>query len=77
MSRVAEYRDVSRTALPKMMKAVVLSGIGFDNVACREVPMPQVGPISCFAGSMRPGYAPLSSSSWTKARPIRSSTAGT
>jgi threonine dehydrogenase-like Zn-dependent dehydrogenase len=44
MSRVAEYRDVSRTALPKMMKAVVLSGIGFDNVACREVPIPQVGP---------------------------------
>ncbi len=44
MSRLSSYRESSFSAVPPTMQAVVLSGKGIENVACREVPVPTVGP---------------------------------
>ncbi len=44
MSKLATYRDPNRLAVPATMRALVLSGLGFENLACREVPVPQPGP---------------------------------
>ncbi len=44
MSKFAEYRSQTKFELPETMQAAVVSGAGFENLACREVPIPQVGP---------------------------------
>jgi len=44
MSKLAEYRGPRGLQAPATMSAVVLSGVGFENVACRAVPVPHVGP---------------------------------
>ena len=43
MSRLADYADARNFRVPDRMKAVVLSGIGFDNLSVEEVPVPPVG----------------------------------
>ena len=43
--KLSSYRtDAAAAALPKKMKAVVMSGKGFENVLVREVDVPQPGP---------------------------------
>jgi len=44
MGKYELYRNQSEFAVPATMKAAVLSGVGFENLACREVPVPAVGP---------------------------------
>lgn len=44
MSKLDRYRDARNYAVPSTMKALVLSGVGFDNLAVRDVPIPQPGP---------------------------------
>lgn len=43
MSKLDDYRKLKNSAVPKTMKATVLSGTGFENVAVREVPVPEPG----------------------------------
>ncbi|HPD45516.1 MAG TPA: zinc-binding dehydrogenase [Anaerohalosphaeraceae bacterium] len=38
------YRSKVDAAIPAMMQAVVARGVGFENVAVAEVPVPEVGP---------------------------------
>ena len=42
-TRFSEYRDRKVLDVPEMMQAVLLSGVGLENVSCREVPVPAVG----------------------------------
>jgi len=44
MRKLSVYRDKKEFDVPKTMQAVVLSGAGFENLACKEVPVPQPGP---------------------------------
>lgn len=44
MSKLQSYRDASKITVPPTMKALVMSGVGFENVAVREVPTPSPGP---------------------------------
>ncbi|MEY4939726.1 MAG: hypothetical protein RIQ93_1461 [Verrucomicrobiota bacterium] len=44
MSKLDTYRDPSKINVPKTMKALEMFGVGFENVAVREVPTPQPGP---------------------------------
>jgi len=44
MSKLDIYRDPSKINVPKTMKALEMFGVGFENVAVREVPTPQPGP---------------------------------
>ena len=44
MSKLDIYRDPSKITVPKTMKALEMFGVGFENVAVREVPTPQPGP---------------------------------
>jgi threonine dehydrogenase-like Zn-dependent dehydrogenase len=43
MTRLAGYRNVDPELVPPTMKALVLSGPGFENLAVREVRVPEVG----------------------------------
>ncbi len=42
MDKLKRYQDDVR--VPKFMQAIVLSGVGFENIAAREVPVPEPGP---------------------------------
>ena len=44
MSKYEKYRDQSGFDVPETMQAVVLSGVGLENISCRAFPVPQVGP---------------------------------
>lgn len=44
MSKLETYRDPSKISVPATMKALTMSGVGFENVAVREVPTPSPGP---------------------------------
>jgi L-iditol 2-dehydrogenase len=44
MTKLENYRDPTRSPLPKTMRAVTLSGVGWEFLACRQVPVPDVGP---------------------------------
>lgn len=44
MSKLDVYREPSKISVPKTMKALEMFGVGFENVAVREVPVPQPGP---------------------------------
>jgi len=44
MSKYERFRRRTDFELPEKMRAVVLSGVGFENIACREIPVPQPGP---------------------------------
>jgi len=44
MTKYQDYRNQTEFKIPATMQAVVLSGVGFENLACREVPVPAVGP---------------------------------
>ena len=44
MSKLAIYRDPSKITVPGTMQALLMSGVGFENVAVREVPTPSPGP---------------------------------
>ena len=43
MGKLETYRTQKEFTVPATMQAVVLSGVGFENLACREVPVPAVG----------------------------------
>jgi threonine dehydrogenase-like Zn-dependent dehydrogenase len=43
MKRLAAYRKVDPDQIPPTMKALVLSGPGFENLAVRQVKVPEVG----------------------------------
>jgi threonine dehydrogenase-like Zn-dependent dehydrogenase len=47
MPKLSTYRTTF--PIPATMQAVVLSGLGFDNVAVRQVPVPQPGPSQLLA----------------------------
>lgn len=44
MSKLDDYREASKIEVPKTMKALEMFGVGFENVAVRDVPVPQPGP---------------------------------
>ncbi len=44
MSKYEAFRNRTEFDVPATMKAVVLTGVGFENIACREMPVPPVGP---------------------------------
>lgn len=44
MSKSGNYQNMDHIAVPATMQAVVLEGCGFENLAVREVPVPDVGP---------------------------------
>lgn len=44
MSKLDVYRDASKIDVPKTMKALEMFGVGFENVAVRDVAVPQPGP---------------------------------
>ncbi len=44
MSKLAGYRDARQLRVPRTVRAVTLSGVGFDHLACREIPLPEIGP---------------------------------
>lgn len=43
MSRYDAYRHAREFQVPQQMRAVVLDGVGFDHLACRQIPVPQPG----------------------------------
>jgi len=43
MSKLDAYRNAAQWRIPKSAWAVTLSGVGFENLACREVPIPEIG----------------------------------
>lgn len=44
MTKFEKYRDAVALSIPDTMRAVVLSGVGFENLSVREVPAPVPGP---------------------------------
>jgi threonine dehydrogenase-like Zn-dependent dehydrogenase len=44
MSRLDSYRNQKEFTIPATMKAITLSGVGFENLKVSEVPVPQPGP---------------------------------
>jgi len=45
MGKLEQYKnDFKNYIIPKTMKATVLSGAGFENIAVKEVPVPEPGP---------------------------------
>jgi threonine dehydrogenase-like Zn-dependent dehydrogenase len=44
MSKYNDYRCVTEGDIPKVMQALVASGSGFENLAVKDVPVPDVGP---------------------------------
>lgn len=44
MGKYESYRQQTTFTVPKTMKAVVLSGVGFENIKCVQVPVPAPGP---------------------------------
>jgi threonine dehydrogenase-like Zn-dependent dehydrogenase len=44
MSKYSDYRCDTERAVPKVMQALVARGGGFENLAVKEVPVPDVGP---------------------------------
>jgi len=44
MGKYEKYRGAKEFDVPETMRAVVLSGTGFENLAVREVPVPEAGP---------------------------------
>ena len=44
MDKYQAYCGAKKFDIPRTMKAVTLSGVGFENIACREVPVPPPGP---------------------------------
>ncbi|MFH0938304.1 MAG: alcohol dehydrogenase catalytic domain-containing protein [Planctomycetota bacterium] len=43
-NKFVKYRQQKTFDIPDTMQAVTLSGVGFENISCREVPVPKVGP---------------------------------
>jgi threonine dehydrogenase-like Zn-dependent dehydrogenase len=43
MSKYSDYNRVSDDTIPRTMQAFVASGSGFDNLAVREIPVPDIG----------------------------------
>jgi len=44
MGTLEEYTSRTNFVIPKTMQALVASGAGFENLAVKEVPVPQIGP---------------------------------
>ncbi len=44
MSKYSDYRCITEATIPKVMRALVASGSGFESLAVKEVPVPDVGP---------------------------------
>jgi threonine dehydrogenase-like Zn-dependent dehydrogenase len=44
MSKYSDYRCITEATIPKVMRALVASGSGFENLAVQEVAVPDVGP---------------------------------
>jgi threonine dehydrogenase-like Zn-dependent dehydrogenase len=44
MTSLSAYRDQKEFVIPATMKAITLSGVGFENLKVSEVPVPQPGP---------------------------------
>ena len=45
MSKLEKYEnDFKDYRVPETMKATVLSGVGFENIITKEVPVPEPGP---------------------------------
>ena len=44
MSSYSQYRRQSDFEIPSTMQAITIGGTGFENVQCREVPVPECGP---------------------------------
>ena len=44
MSKYTDYRCKAEPVIPKVMQALVARGSGFENLAVKEVPVPDVGP---------------------------------
>lgn len=44
MGKLLAYREEKQFDIPRTMKAVTLSGTGFEHLACKQVPIPQPGP---------------------------------
>lgn len=43
MSKYSDYNRVSDDTIPRTMQALVASGSGFENLAVREIPVPDIG----------------------------------
>ncbi len=44
MTSLARFRDPAALTVPRTMRALTLSGAGFDSLAVRELPVPEPGP---------------------------------
>jgi len=44
MSKYSDCRYITEATIPKVMRALVASGTGFESLAVKEVPVPDVGP---------------------------------
>ena len=44
MTSLAKFRDPAALSVPRTMRALTLSGAGFDSLAVRELPVPDPGP---------------------------------
>ncbi len=50
MSKLEKYKnDFKDNRVPETMKATVLSGVGFENITMKEVPVPEPGPTQLLA----------------------------